>query len=51
MSESWQIIAALVGGFALGGVLTFLVRRALTTRRIRAAEREAESLLEDARTC
>jgi len=50
MSESWIIVVALVGGFALGSVLTFLVRRVLTTRRIRAAEREAESLLEDART-
>jgi len=50
MLESWIVIVALVGGFALGGVVAFLVRRALTTRRIRAAERETESLLDDART-
>ncbi len=50
MFESWVTIAALVGGFALGGVIVFLMRRALTTRRIRGAHREAESLLEDART-
>jgi ribonuclease Y len=46
----WVTIVALVGGFALGGVIVFLMRRALTTRRIRAAQGEAESLLEDART-
>ena len=50
MFENWVTIVALVGGFALGGVIVFLMRRALTTRRIRAAQGEAESLLEDART-
>jgi ribonuclease Y len=50
MSVSWIIVVALLGGLALGGVVAFLARRALATRRIRAAEREAEALLADAQT-
>ena len=48
--ETWIIAAALGGGFVIGGLVAFLARRALATRRIRAAEREAEALLADART-
>ena len=48
--ETWVIAVALGGGFVIGGMVAFLVRRALATRRIRAAEREAEALLAEART-
>ncbi len=48
--DSWVVAVALGGGFIIGGLVAFLVRRALATRRIRAAEREAEALLADART-
>jgi len=48
--ETWVIAVALAGGFVIGGLVAFLARSALATRRIRIAEREAEALLTDART-
>ena len=48
MPVSWIIIAA-VGGFVLGGVVVFLARRLVVTGRIRAAEKEVENLLADAK--
>jgi len=48
--ESWIIAVALAGGLAIGGMVVFLLRGTLATRRTRAAEREAEALLADART-
>lgn len=45
----WIVVAA-VGGFALGGVVIFLVRQLLISRRIQAAKKEAEALLAEAQT-
>jgi len=48
--ESLVIAVALAGGLVIGGMVAFLLRGTLATRRTRAAEREAEALLADART-
>lgn len=48
--ETWVVAVALGGGFVIGGLVAVLVRRALASRRIHAAEREAEALLTEART-
>ncbi|MBE0415197.1 MAG: ribonuclease Y [Dehalococcoidia bacterium] len=45
----WIVVAA-VGGFALGGVVIFLVRQLLISHRIQAAKKEAEALLAEAQT-
>jgi len=43
------LIGMAIGGLVIGGLVAYLARGALAARRVRTAEREAETLLVDAR--
>ncbi len=45
----FELIGMAIGGLVIGGLVAYLARGALASRRVRTAEREAETLLVDTR--
>jgi len=48
--KMFGLIGMAIGGLVIGGLVAYLARGALAARRVRSAEREAETLLVDARS-
>ncbi len=50
MSSSLMLPLVGVASFILGGLIVFFLRQVIASRRLRAAEKEAQRLIEDAKT-